>query len=209
MHDMPGNRIGPADQVLGAAQIAAVQCLAHRRTRYPAELVADGCHAGQLEPLGAGEAAEHGEIAAPLRAEAEVVADQQVAQLQSADQDVFDERFGRAGGQRRAEVRDIDPLDAVLSQRLELVAQGRDARRCLAFAACCKEFPGVGFESQHARRQAEPCGLAAQARKNGLMAAMDAVEIADRQRTRAALAGGRKTAKDLHRTGHRIERAKL
>ena len=56
------------------------------------------------------------------------------------------------------------------------------------------------IEGQHGRRQAQIAGGFDEPRKHGLMPAMHAVEIADRQRDRA-IGAGRKSAMNPHVVG--------
>ena len=85
-------------------------------------------------------------------------------------------------------------IDAGLVEIFELVAQvgdaGRGARQVAGFAG--EVFARMGFERHHGRFQAEPRGGAAHVGQQGLVAAMDAVEIADREFKRFQL----RTAKE-------------
>jgi hypothetical protein len=93
------------------------------------------------------------------------------------------------------EMLDDHAVDAVQPQCLELVTQHRNARRR---AGRIEEFAGVRLERHHAHRQAACVGGRAHAREQRLVAAMHAVEVADRQRARRAAFGVRKTPEDSH-----------
>ncbi len=76
--------------------------------------------------------------------------------------------------------------NAVCRELLELATQGRQPRRR---STGCEKFARVRIERQYGRRQGEIfCGLG-QPREHRLVAAMDAVEVADGQRDVAMAVG--------------------
>src|SRR5207244_6158901 len=84
--------------------------------------------------------------------------------------------------------------DTERAKRFELRAQRRQARRRRARR---KEFARMRFERQHGRDEAQVFGALDQARQHRLMAAMDTVEVADRQRKRSVARLGQ-AAMDAH-----------
>ena len=147
------------------------------------------------------QAGEQIEVAAALRAEAEVIADQQVTRLQAVHDQPLGEGLGRHGRQRGVEVRDAHAVDAAGGQRAELVAPGEDTCRGGAGARTAggEVFAGMGLEGEHAGRQSALAGRAHQTLQHRLVAAVDAIEVADGQRAGLALIGRGQAAKDLHR----------
>ena len=81
----------------------------------------------------------------------------------------------------RVEARDVGARDAERAEHLELVAQRRQARRRVAWR---EELARMRIERQHRRRQAQVLRGFDEAREHRLVAAMDTVEVADRQRDR-------------------------
>ncbi len=93
---------------------------------------------------------------------------------------------------------DHHPVDAVGAQRLELVAQHRDARRR---AGRIEEFARVRLEGHHADGQAARIGCGPHMGEQSLMAAVDTVEVADGQCAGRTAFGIGKTAEDSHDSG--------
>ena len=91
-------------------------------------------------------------------------------------------------------------VDAATLQFGQLVAQGGDARGRVVRAAGTgrEEVARMGLEGQHAGRRAAMPSLVDQQRQHGLVAAVHAVEVADRQRAGRRDAGVMNAAKDLH-----------
>jgi hypothetical protein len=122
------------------------------------------------------------EVAGAARAEAKIAADEQPAHPEAAHQHVFHEALGGQGGETRVEARDVHVLDAGLRQKLQLVAQPREARRCSLGG---EKFAGMRFESQYAGSELGFACPGNHAIDERAMAAVHAVEVADRQRTPA------------------------
>lgn len=118
--------------------------------------------------------------------------------MQPVHQRALDERLRRLAREGVVEVLDDDAVDTVIAQRFELVAQHRDARRR---AGRIEEFARVRLERHHAHGQAARVRCRAHAREQGLVAAMDTVEVADRQRARGAALGVGQAAEDFHDSG--------
>ena len=77
--------------------------------------------------------------------------------------------------------------DAVCRELLELAAQGGQARRR---GAGCEKFARMRIEGQDGRRQRQIFRSLRQPGEHRLVAAMDAVEVADGQRDGAVAVGG-------------------
>ncbi|MNL09941.1 hypothetical protein D3C87_1307200 [compost metagenome] len=151
--------------------------------------------------------AQQVDVAATLVAKTEVFAHQQPFGLQALDQQVFDERIGRHFSQPGVEALYHHLRDAVARQRRQLVAQARDSGR-RQFGALVQRgeiLPGMRLERHHGRGKTALAGGLADASQHGLMPAMDAVEIADRQRARSAPVGRRQGSVDTQRWFHERE----
>ena len=92
-----------------------------------------------------------------------------------------------SGAQPGVEAADIDAVDPEIRELLHLVAQRREAGRCVGGG---KEFAGMGLEGHHAggqlarsRSRFEPC-------HHGLVAEVHAVEIADCEAISPSACGG-------------------
>ena len=94
------------------------------------------------------------------------------------------------GGQRLVEVRDADPVDLQFGQRFELVAQVRDAHRFVLAGG--EVLARMRLERQHAADQPVAPRVSHETADQRLVAAMDAIEVADGQGARlgACRAGG-------------------
>src|SRR5690606_18760985 len=90
--------------------------------------------------------------------------------------------FGRHVRQRMIEAFEYDLLDVVLRQCRNLVAQAADLSRYQfrTLSAPCKIRARMRLEGHDRRGQTVLLGELADTRQDGLMAAMDAVEIAYR-----------------------------
>ena len=148
-------------------------------------------------------------VAGAAGAVAEVVADQDVARAEAGDEDVGDEGLGRLRREGGVEAHHHRLGDAAALELAQLVAQRRDARRRrLGLASQPGEIVArIGLEGQHRRRQAAVRRLRDEQREHRLVAAMDAVEIADRQRAVGGEAGMPQAAEDAH--GARLWAARL
>src|SRR5690606_32134889 len=131
------------------------------------------------------------EIAGAARTEPEVVANQQSPRLQTLGQHLPHERFRRHAGEGLVEVSDADLVDAEAGQRLELVAQVGDAYRDSGGVRLAgrggllgEELARMRLEGEHAARQPVPPRIRDQRAHQRLVATMDAVEVADRDRAR-------------------------
>ncbi|MCY1384614.1 hypothetical protein D9M69_728940 [compost metagenome] len=76
----------------------------------------------------------------------------------------------------RVEAQAQHPIDTFGGEQRQFVAQTREARRCRIGA---KEFARLRLENHHATGQRQLGRALTQTRQNGLMATMDAVEIAN------------------------------
>ena len=127
------------------------------------------------------------DVAAALVAVAEVFAHQQPAGVQAAHQQLLDEGLGRHVGQVLVEAFQGDLLDAVVLQRPHLVAQAADLRgNQFGAAALAGEIGArMRLEGHDGGSQAAFAGQLADLCQDGLVAAVDAVEIADGYRAGA------------------------
>jgi hypothetical protein len=130
---------------------------------------------------GPGVRAQRRQVAGAGRAETEVVSDQHPAHVEARDEHVVDEGRGRERRQPCVEARDERDRDAERAKELELLSQlGQAGRRAVAL----EELARVRVEREHRRRQPQVVGGLDEPRQHGLVPAVHAVEIADRQRHR-------------------------
>jgi hypothetical protein len=170
----------PADGV-GGERLAAVRDLRHHR------------HA-EAQPGGG--AAHRLRVAPAPLAKVEVVADHDVAGGERAGDDPLDEVVGFDAGQRRIEGQDDGEVEPEALEQPELVLEGRQAEMRLVRL---KELARMRLEQDHAGRCAEPRGFFFGGAQQDLVAAVHAVEIADRQH---GASGGRRHAVDSLENDH-------
>ncbi|TSE31240.1 hypothetical protein Ttaiw_01618 [Tepidimonas taiwanensis] len=186
VHDVAADRVRAPEQRRGARHVARGQRLAHRGAGHaPAvDLVAE--HARHVEAACLARGVQQRVVAAALRAEAKVIADEHITRVQRPNQHVVDERLGRQRRERLVEGQDHAFVDTAAAQLRQLVAQRGNARRRQLRAAVPRgeEVPRVRLERHGARGHAAVTRLVDQQRQHRLMAAVHAVEIADRQRPR-------------------------
>ena len=137
----------------------------HRAHRFDAEHPRGGAQRAQV-------------AAAPL-AEAEILADQQPACADATDEHVVDEHVGRERGELGIEAHDVHAIHTQLGEAFQLGAQRGQPRR-RRFVG--EELARMRLERHHGGRQREILRGFGEPGEHRLMAAMDAVEIADRQR---------------------------
>nr|GEU28492.1 hypothetical protein [Tanacetum cinerariifolium] len=181
-----GHGVRVAQQRFGADEVAFGQRGAHGGRRDARGAVHHGRQGFDVEAVALARFQQHLHIAGAARAVAEVVTDHQPFDVQAFDQHFFREFLRREGGKRRREMLDDHAVDAVVGQRLQLVAQVGDARRGARQVPrfLREKFAWVRFERHHGRFQSEAAGGIAHARQQCLVAEVDTVEIADRERAR-------------------------
>ncbi len=124
--------------------------------------------------------AEGGErrgVARPLVAEAKVEADHDVADAEPAREHVVDEALGRFGHQMPIERQDVQVIDPEPGQEARLDPQRGQSRRRLLRR---QDLARMRLEGDHAERRAEVAGPRPRGLDQGAVAAVHAVEIADR-----------------------------
>ena len=197
MEHAPADGIRPTQQMPRPREITGAQRSAHRRTRDALLSFDDGGHLLECERAACRMALQQFDVAGPARTETEVIADEQPPRATSLHNEV-DESLGRQRRKRPVEVLHDDAVDALGRERLELVAQPGDARRR---AVGGEEFARMRLERHHGRGDSACTRRRDDARQQRLMAAMHAVEVADRQRAGNALARPRNSAEHLHVRG--------
>jgi hypothetical protein len=127
--------------------------------------------------------------------EAEIVADDQMAHTEAAHQHVLDEAVGMHRGEGGIEAAHMHTVDAVLRQLEQLVTQRGQARRRVLRR---EVLTRVWLEGQYGGFRVARTGLLDEHREQGLMAAVNAVEVADGEHRgpRGAL---RNPSKNLHK----------
>ena len=109
-------------------------------------------------------------------AEDEIPADDDVTGPQPTEEDGIDEVLRRTPGEVEVEMEDIEVIGAERRDMAGLGAQRRQAERRVIGP---EHTPRMGLEGEHAKRCAQIPGDRAGLADEGLVAEMDAVEIAD------------------------------
>ena len=130
--------------------------------------------------------AQHLDIAAAARAEGEVVAAHDMARAQALQQHVIDEGLGRQRREGRVEALRQHGLHAVLLQQPQL---GRRQGKAERSGVGHEEAPRMRLEGQRHHRRIERLGMLGGAVEQRLMAAMHAVEVAQRHGSALPLRG--------------------
>ena len=120
------------------------------------------------------------EIAAAPFAKAKIVANQQIARVELLAQNGLDKLLGGLRGKLR--VKALHPhavYAARLLQKLDFVAQRRDALRQRAVGLAAKKFVGLGLKNHGDAVQPARLGFAGKALQNVAMPCVHAVKIAN------------------------------
>lgn len=139
---------------------------------------------------------KQGRIAGTLGAETEVVTDQEPAHGAACHQHVVDERARSQLREAAIEVRNERAFDTAALERGQFVTQVEYPRRR---ALGRKEFARMRLETHHSRYQTACASGGDDAAQQRLMAAVNTVEIADRQGARNAVGRARSAAINLHK----------
>ena len=185
VHHMTTDRIRVAQQRGYRLHVPTLQGLAHRGTAHAQALHCLLLHAAHFKPMRPRHGLQQRQIARPLCTKTEIVTHQHIAGAQSIKQNLLHKLLGRQGGQPRLKRQDHGAIDSQRSQGVHLVAQGGDARRSQIGLAshACKIIARMRLERDHAHRQSASMRLAPELGQHGLVAAVNAVEIADGERT--------------------------
>ena len=194
----PGDAKRPAEQGFSQFEIAIGQRLAHARAADPAAEHFDGGRGIDAEAVTLAGGLEKFEIPGTVAAEAEIVADLQILHPQAVDQHTLDELGGRQLAQAAVEGQAQHHVDAFGGQQGELVTQTGQARRS---SVRTEELTRLRLEDHHATGHGQFRGTLAQARQDGLVPTMNAVEITDGDHTAPRLGlQVMKTSNQLHST---------
>ena len=181
MDDAPADAVRPAEQRFGRRELASGERGADRRARHARAGARHDRHDLDLVSAAAAETFQEREVAGALRAEPEVLADEDPARLEPFREHLLDEGPGLERGKRPREALNMHPLDFVSREQLEFFSQGGEpGRRRLRR----EEFPRMRFERQHATHQSAPARLADEALEHRPVPEVNAVEIAHGQRDR-------------------------
>ena len=179
---MPRIRYGAERSLPRLLDLAAADQLTHARARY--DLTVDFHRRHHVER----DAGRRRKLGEPLDGAFAIVAKVKVGAFdqglgsQGVANDLLEELGGRQLQQRFVRrVRD-DPIDALRGEQLGLPLGPRERRRALLGT---QESHRVRVEREHNRRSAHRLGPLQQSLHNGHVAAVDAVEIADRDGTAA------------------------
>ena len=139
---------------------------------------------GHAEAVGDPEIGEQGGVAAAPGAKHEVVADHHMGRLQPLAQHLDHEGFGALAGQLGVEMQYEQVVDA---DRLEMADPDAERRQAEGRLARREELARMRLEGEHRQAGAELAGAARRGADHRLMAAMHAVEIAERHHRAARL----------------------
>ena len=150
---------------------------AHARTADDEILVAHGIDLLGFESVPCAERSQQRKVARAIVAEEEIGADPHLRHAQPLDKDVANERLGIPLRELGREAHDGRALDAGLFERLEFLSLRHDERRRFVGSDDTRR---VRIEGHHHRRGAPFAGDAAQPFENLAVAAVHAVEVAER-----------------------------
>ncbi len=180
MHHAAGNEVATPEQGHDFLQLPATQQRADAGAADALAVLEKGLGAIDRETVLLGETLQQQEIAAAMAAELEVIADDESLDRETIDEALPDELVRRARGHVLIEGQHQQLVDAEARQELRLLAQASQARR--------RGSPGevlgrLRFEQHHSRLRFAAAGFADECGDDGLVAAVDSVEIADRRHT--------------------------
>jgi hypothetical protein len=178
MDDAAGNAVRPPQQARRMFKIADAQRIAHGGAGHALAIDYDCVHRFDPEAMPLTRRLQQVKIATAPLAEAEVIADDEVARAETLHQNPFDEFFRRQAGQFAAEVQHVHLVDTAGFEQGQLFAQAGQARRRLIGR---EEFARVRFEGHYRAGQAMLASRGREAFEQGAMSAMQAVEVADGQ----------------------------
>ena len=174
-----------ATQQLGrVVHIAHGQGSPHARTGNPVSCaVPDVGERANLKTMPRAERAQHIDVACALAAEAEILPDQQPARAQCVNQEFFDEILGGHVGKGAVESRQQHATHAGIGKGGQFVTQASDLRgdQFGAVGQAGEVLARVRRKGQHRGRQAARCPGGTDGLQHGLVAAVHAVEVADRE----------------------------
>ena len=195
--DSPGDDETPAEQALDGGKITRGERSTYRRAGHSRAVREHGRTGFHADADSCGVAAQPGDIALALVAKTEVLADDQRLAVQPVAKYPLDKFFRAELCQATVESAHHDLLHCAVAQQAKFFAQARDAS---GSAFRCEEFTRVRFEGQRTTDQSVGACYRLQALQQGLMAQVNAIEIADRNGN-ATIRAARQAAYDAHRQG--------
>ena len=172
----PGNAERATEQTLGQGEVGSGQGISHLGAAHAQAVQFDGLRGFDGKTLGYAGVLQKIEIADPITAETEVVADLQVLYAQAIHQDTVDELGGAEAAQTLVEGQAQHTVHALLGQQLQLVAQAGQAR-WRRFRG--KEFPRLWLKNHHAAGHAQLDRALAQPGQDSLVATVYTVKVAN------------------------------
>src|SRR5699024_10792204 len=152
-------------------------------------------HGRGLNAVGSTERVQAFDISFTVVAEVEIVAHGDVARIESLQQQLVQKCIGAQFGELPIEARADEQIDAESARILDFFAQRRQACRRLLGA---EEFQRHGFESHQGTGNLQSGRMRVELLDDGLMAAVQTVEIADGERTARQLLQALHVAYDSH-----------
>src|SRR5690606_30902052 len=183
---------GPAQQRRGAVEVAPGEEFTNSRAADPLAVRLDVVDRRDAEAVSAAQRGQEYYVPGPALAEAEIGADDDVADDEPGDQYVADEILRRGRRQGPAEARAVDAIDARVKQQLAVVpGAGQSRRRGVGREVVAR----IGFEGKHGGRHAVGTRALDHSPDHLPVTEMHAVEVADGGHPGAALEAVRAAAK--------------
>ena len=200
VHDVARDPVGTAQQARRVVQAAIAQRLAHSGAGHAQAVYLVAVHACHVKTVGRARGVQQGVVACTFGTEPEVIAHQHVFGAQSIDQHLLHKGLRAERRQGGVEGQHHDLVHAAVRQVGNLVPKGAHAAGSQVGLArqAGKVVARVGLKGHDAAGHAALLGLAAQKRQHGLVAAMDAVKIADGQGAGRGQSWVLEAAKNLH-----------
>src|SRR5260370_18962733 len=184
--DFTGEREGTAEEPRGVGDVAGGDFAADHGARDDFFVAGQRWNDLDREAVERAQGAKQGDIAALLMTEAKILAYENGAHLQTTHENALDKVFGSDACEVQGERKHHGGLDAQKTKPLHTLSVGGKAQGS-GFRA--KDLAGRGIEGECGGHVARFLGAVDDGTQDGLMAEMDAVEIADGKNTAAA--GGR------------------
>ena len=165
------------EHLVGGSNIACLQGLADGG---PAGALARNQNAGRALGFKIALRGKQIEIAAAPFAKAKIVANQQIARVELLAQNGLDKLLGGLVGKMLVKALHPHAVHAArLLQKLDFVAQRRDALRLFSVGLAAKKFVGLRFKNNGNAVQLVRLGFAGKALQNVAVSRVHAVKIAD------------------------------
>jgi len=141
-------------------------------------------HIDDLKTMLLASALQHGQITLTAVTKTEIVTNDQTADTQLANQQLLDKIFGTESGEGFIELQAKDPINGVMLQRLQFLAEPGQTGRwitplCRVTDKTGKIFLRMGLEHHDQTRKAQLLRLTDQLRQDCLMPEVDTIKVPD------------------------------